>query len=339
MATDAIVGNFADTVREAARTHEHLAVLLGNGFSIDFDPMFSYSSLVREVDLSQLHVDKEELFTSVGSPIFEVVIERLRTAARLTELYGGDARTAELLRQDARVVRNGLPSVLSRHHPKNSVAVSPANLECASRFLAHFSEIFTLNYDMLLYWVLMHDRSGKLPKRDGFGGSKGRVAWKKSAPQEVHYLHGALHLFLEHDVLRKLTNQADGNIIDAVRKRIEEEQFPLIVTEGTTDQKSRYIARHEYLKDAHRRLARCSGGLFIHGASMAENDDHVFERIESAGCGVQSLYVGVHGGSGSKGARRVMNRAEGIRAQRRELGGPELELRFYDASTAHVWRD
>lgn len=197
---------FAEAIEEAREgCGRELAVLLGNGFSIDYDAaVFRYESLAREARLGGLSVAKAELFDTLGTENFEVIIEKLSAAAKLQELYGGDAALTKTLRRDVKVVRNALADVIAKRHPESAQDLSDDEVAHARTFLAHFRRIFSLNYDLLLYWVV--NRIAVLPHgvpiRDGFEypsyKDQSMLVWKSKpsqGPQRVFYLHGALHYF------------------------------------------------------------------------------------------------------------------------------------------------
>lgn len=332
---------FAQAIKHATTKYDRLSVLLGNGFSIDYSPeIFAYDSLAEEARLERLSVDKQELFDEVGSTDFETVVERLRTAAKLTILYGGHKRLARQLNADARVVRAGLADVIAERHPGSAQDLTHDEIVHAREFLQHFRDIFSLNYDLLLYWVVNNRvRPLQVPRRDGFGWDGDGLRWSSNRLQRLHFLHGALHLFVEDRRLSKLRYAEHGRIVDELRDRLSLEVYPLIVTEGKQEEKEQHIRRSAYLRTAHNRLAEAEGALFIHGVSMDPNDDHIFKHIESEKSGIVHLYVGIHRDPGSVGARKIMRRVDQIRERREELGGAKLRTKFYRSESAAVWRD
>jgi hypothetical protein len=344
--------DYAEAIEEARSSNDELSILLGNGFSIDYSPRtFVYSSLAAEAELRDLSVAKEELFKSLNTDNFELIIEKLRAAASLQGPYGFGATIARKMESDARVVRNGLADVLAARHPDNSNVLTLNEVEHARTFLSPFGEIFTLSYDLLLYWVVnaVDESSVDVPRADGFEWptfkSRGKLIWKRrpSKKQRIHFLHGALHLFSAEmegkSILTKLAWAQRGNLIDALRSELAEGKYPLVVTEGTHEEKVQRIDRSLYLRTAHRRFGDLNGALFIHGTSLSANDDHVLERVESEGCEVKALFVGVHGDPRSSNARSVMERARLIKERRESAGFHQLDLHFYDTATAHVWHD
>jgi len=180
-------------------------LLLGNGFSIAYDyDSFAYGKLVEEADFSNLSIDARELFRLLGTADFEKIIEALRLAALLIDLYApSDPALATSLAADANALKNALAEVLARKHPDNVGSISPDEYTRARKFLEHFERIFTVNYDLLLYWATMQDGPEQVARNDGFAESEedpgaDYVAWQPLATwssQRLYYLHGALHLF------------------------------------------------------------------------------------------------------------------------------------------------
>lgn len=331
---------FAQAVEHATEKHLRLSILLGNGFSIDYSPVFAYGSLMEGARLPRLSVDKGKLFEVVGSADFETVVERLRTAAKLASLYGAKKRLARRLKADARVVRAGLVNAIAELHPGSAQDLTHDEVVHARQFLHHFEDVFSLNYDLLLYWVV---NSGggtlRVPRQDGFGWDGGGLRWSSNRTQRLHFLHGAIHLFVEDRRLSKIRYAQHGRIVDELRARLSLEVDPLIITEGKREEKEQRIRESAYLRTAHSRLKGVDGALFIHGVSMDPNDDHIFEHIESEDSRITRLYVGIHGDPSSTGARRIIRRVEHMCDRRHERGGAKLRVKFYRAESAGVWRD
>lgn len=343
----ATVLTFAQAIADAEkRWDDKKSVLLGNGFSIDYDPaVFQYESLAKEAPLTGLSVTKADLFRRLRSKNFEFIIDRLKAAAALQDLYGGDPKYAARLRKDARVVRNGLADVIAKRHPDSANDLTPDEIRHARQFLSNFDRIFTLSYDLLLYWLTVATEYAppRVAKRDGFEWPTRRPSsvhlWKVKPfyTQDTFYLHGALHYFVEDGKVHKLTYGA-GRIVDALRARLARGEYPLIVTEGTSSEKVERIEKSPLLRAGLRRFGELQGAVFIHGVSMSENDDHILNILEEDTSKVEGLYVGLHR-PGTSRARRLADRAEEIVTSRKKNGGSKLRLRFYDASTANVWRD
>jgi len=340
--------SFAEALEDAHARCDDLTVLLGNGFSIEYDhEKFAYESLAAEATLESLSVSKEELFAQLGTSNFEIIVDKLHTAAIIQSLYGGSNEIISKLKSDATVVRNGLADALAVRHPDSARSLLSEELTHARTFLGNFSRIFTLSYDLLLYWVVNGDDHGiRVPRSDGFEyedwHQQGPLIWKKKpsqARQRIYFLHGALHLFVKNSRLTKLAYGLGSPIIDTLRTKLEAGEYPLVVTEGTRNEKEARIERSAYLRNSLRRFGEVEGALFMHGFSMSHNDDHILQAVSTAASKVEALYVALHGDRRSTGAKALIARAQAVKADRVANGGANLRLRFYDSSTANAWRD
>ena len=166
--------SFADAIAASTMPRR---VLLGNGFSIAWrSSVFSYEALFTSADFSRLAVDRDALFRAVGSTDFEAAVSRLRSAASLIRAYApGQEPVASIMESDAAVIKEALAQVLASRHPDKPDDLSEAEYDHAIDFLSNFDRYYTLNYDLLLYWVLMHDDGGRLVRNDGFGADDDRV--------------------------------------------------------------------------------------------------------------------------------------------------------------------
>jgi len=334
--------SFSEAIDSAKETGEPLSILLGNGFSIAYDAdSFSYKKLLEKAEFDG--AKKDELFEALGTEDFERAIDSLRRAASLADMYGSShADLARRMRQDADAVKNGLSSVLAQIHPNSSSAISDDEVRCAGRFLANFDNIFTLNYDLLLYWVLLKNRDFGIllaAGYDGFGKPTSGVdtlVWKGER-QYLHYLHGALHLFLEEGPdqltgLEKLTRKY-GRLMDQIQNKIAADRYPHVVTEGSMREKMDKISQSPYLKFCMEALLKVRGSLFMYGVGLNENDTHI--RAAIALSRVSRLFVSIRSDSSSAALKA---RVGDIVDRRSGKGGEAIEVVYYDAATADAWR-
>jgi hypothetical protein len=148
--------------RAAAYGKRHL--LLGNGFSIACKPdIFTYRSLFEEAKktMSKALV---AIFASMGTQDFEEVIRALQNAASILSVYKPKLTvTKQLLLDDAAKLKKALIQAVAGRHPARPNDISDARYHACRKFLSHFigegvaGKVYTMNYDLLLYWALMHE--------------------------------------------------------------------------------------------------------------------------------------------------------------------------------------
>ncbi|WSG74141.1 DUF4917 family protein [Rhizobium beringeri] len=133
-------------------------------------------------------------------------------------------RSRRCSRPYAAMLKEILVQTIAGNHPHIPSDIPEDKFWACRRFLSHFLSgekagcVFTLNYDLLLYWTLMHDDLPfgdpiDLAKSDGFGNDEDKpdadyVVWQgetNAHSASVMFLHGALHLFDSGKDLLKYT--------------------------------------------------------------------------------------------------------------------------------------
>jgi hypothetical protein len=339
---------FAQALHNAAHNKKrHL--LLGNGFSIALRPdIFSYQSLYENADFSKApHIKK--IFELLGTSDFEAVIRSITNAEKLLHAYTGVPKALfDGLKQDAAELKNVLVTAVGKHHPDRPFDIEKAQYAACRQFLSNFDHIYTLNYDILLYWALMQDEVDKLELRpdDGFrhpedGEDVAYVVWLEAHSPTVHFLHGALHLFDDGDKIIKYTwSKTDIPLLEQIRTSLDENRYPLFVSEGKSREKLEKILHNAYLHKALRSYEsicdQTSAAMFVFGHSLAANDEHILRKIAQGNVG--QLFVSLHGDPDSDGNNDIRKQAAKLVAKRQARSrAKSLELSFFQAESAAVW--
>lgn len=132
---------------------EDRALLIGNGFSAQY---FDYQSLLEKSGLDD-GTPLRTLFDDLDTVDFEVVVRALEGAVVDENAYGNTTRAKEL-DDDAQKVHEALIYSITDTHPKNRDDLCFQYTRSAA-FLRNFSTVFTLNYDLLLYWVILEKKT------------------------------------------------------------------------------------------------------------------------------------------------------------------------------------
>jgi hypothetical protein len=133
------------------------SLLIGNGFSIaQAGGQFSYSTLLEKSGL-QPDSSIRNLFDTLGTVDFELVMRALQDAAKVEDAYGAADR-ATLFGNDAAAVREALIHAVRQVHPGISFDIPQEQRNQCGSFLKNFANVFTVNYDLLLYWVILRVR-------------------------------------------------------------------------------------------------------------------------------------------------------------------------------------
>jgi len=320
-------------------------ILLGNGFSIALRPdIFSYASLFGNADFSNApHIP--QLFEAYGSKDFEAIIRLLVDMAKILSAYNGvSAEFISQIQNDADTIKTLLANAIAKNHPDRPYSIDDTQYAACRIFLSNFDHIYSLNYDVLLYWALMHSDVDELDIRsdDGFRHPEGNeeapyVSWQEANKSTVYFLHGALHLFdAGHEITKYTWSKTDLPIVDQIRSALDEEKYPLFVAEGHSEDKLKKIMHNAYLHKALRSFSNIGGNLFVFGHSFDENDNHILNKIPYSS--IQNLFVGLYGAVDESSNKKIIERAKTFVTQRSQIPYKRaLKLYFFDVSTANVW--
>ena len=274
-ATSEIVQESVQTVYKVS--HERIYSLLmnfDNYFTLNFDPLL-YLILMRL---------KREKFTSdLEGPQFEfefleqtskdvqlTIYKKIRDAREDGELgvTAGGENTSQKLRHTKKETFTDIVKVHFRDNEWPNKYV-----ENACNQIVNNERKKTLK--------------GTLPVDDGFHREK---LIHDSTKQNLHFLHGGLHIIKNGDRTEKIEqtqNKAFLRVLDEVVN--SENKRVLCVLKGTTEDKVSEIKQHSYLKKCLDKLSKIEGTLVILGSSLDDNDKHIFDCINQSN--VKNIYI------------------------------------------------
>lgn len=317
---------------------------MGNGASIAIDKCFTYRSLYEEAHAAGLFSGSVGvLFDSYATQDFEFILRLLWTAHQVNLAFDVD---------DVAIV-NAYGEVKSALiHTVQRVHVSHANalpyMDRIADFLGYFPRIMSLNYDLLVYWAMMHGntRAGGQWFKDGFihedrtfhedyrfllkphGGMKGASL--------VFYPHGNLALGTgRYEEIAKIVSEEKTDLLETIVKRWTLDNCtPLFVSEGTESQKMRAIQRHAYLHFVYNNILgklRWEGSFTIYGWSMADQDQHLLDALGKN----KPVHVAV---SVFRGAADWEKYCEDVEKKfRKTYGLRDTRILFFDSSDEGAW--
>ena len=344
--------SFSKAVSRATKAAGKRHVLLGNGFSIGAHARFQYGTLYEQARRESLPDHVVELFERYGTTNFEQVLHQLDEGQWLAEHYRLAGTDSERdMATDYESLKGALVDAIANTHPGNPNELDESSLQSAAEFLTSFDNVFTTNYDLLLYWASLIE--GHFPFNDGFGREADTpdeyVVFLQATTSNnfIYFLHGALHLTTVDGEVRKFVWNTTGvPLMEQVRDALDERQYPLVVSEGTAHDKRVRIESSSYLSWVFRRFENIQGHLFTYGSALSDQDGHLLEAI-ARNTSLKSLFVGLYGDPKSESNRRLVTAARELVDRRQKLlagvrrggrrGRAELKLRFYDAETADVW--
>ncbi|NMX60012.1 MULTISPECIES: DUF4917 family protein [unclassified Pseudomonas] len=280
--------------------YRHGALLLGNGASMAVSRNFGYASLLEHVRQNHLfEEDVQTLFSRFETDDFELILRLVWQAARVNKALAiQDRRT----RQAYLNVRNCLIQAVRDIHPAYEEVSK--HLPHMHSFLKQFNTVLSLNYDLLVYWAMMHDFDMQRSHifKDCFKSGSFAENWRvyrdrisEQTNTLVFYPHG--NLALCRDITEqeyKISGGGNALLNEILDLWASETYVPLFVSEGTLQQKIRSIQSSFYLSTVYREVLKTPRiKLTIFGWAMGEQDLHILQNLR--GTSINRIAVSVFG--------------------------------------------
>ncbi len=270
--------------------YEEPDLFLGNGFSVKIWSLLNYSSLF-ETFIDTCAEEYQNGFRSLGTTNFEFILESISRAITVNNSFNVETET---LLTASNHIRRGLINAVRAVHPSH-VSLPRNHLESISSELSQFRDIFTTNYDILLYYIILMIRS-RTPRREG-ETYYNDYYWEPESDHflkfmnfqhyshydHVYFLHGALFLFKRGYQDYKIRRNGNTHLLTLIERAINNGNIPLFVSEGDAKSKVEAIARSQYLSFAFDKLEKKSrDNLVLFGFSMSDPDNHLNRIINAS---------------------------------------------------------
>ena len=335
------------------QTNGHQTILLtGNGFSMAYNSeRFSFTSLLDsavEKDFIKKSTPLYSIFTKFDTKDFEEVVKLLETSVEVLIEYGtiSEDERKKIL-EDSKNLKEYLVQIITNNHPDKITEISDKEFLCSCNFIKTFDLVFTLNYDLLLYWstIKLKDfikddliKDVDLKITDGFydpnDGSTEYVIYANDSAfkQKINYLHGALHMYdKKHEIIKNTYSRTGKALKEQTLTNLMSDIYPIFVSEGTSEQKKARIMHNAYLNHTYKSFAKIGAkesSLIVFGTLLKTNDKHIRDAIL---CNkVKNIYFGISSEKGKEELAEFINELEKAKVPK--------QVFFYDYRTVKVWR-
>ncbi|KLT64742.1 DUF4917 family protein [Pedobacter sp. BMA] len=305
-------------------------ILIGNGFSINLWPSLRYDSLC-ELFCSQSVAEIVDLFKNFNTTNFEVVLSGLNNAEIVNSVLGSVNSDIPKIKQR---VKDGLIHTIQTTHPE-AKDIRDVMLRSLAKELEPFSDVYTTNYDVYLYKIILANNTLVdlgLENFSQFGDgfytelSKGKLSFDDFdyKPRNLIYLHGSLFMFNPSGSTYKI-RKIDGNLeyIKLIKIELDNNNFPVYVAEGTAEEKYISINENYYLRSALNKLKSRKGNLVTFGFSFGKSDRHIVEAINSSK--TDTIVASVWPNRSMKDLQRETSRVNNL--------FPNKSVQFFDSRT------
>lgn len=215
-----------------------------------------------------------------------------------------------------------------------------------NEYLSQEGKVFSTNYDLLPYWILMRNESKFAI--DGFGREVenpdevlkkqdailSELRWgKHKKEQTIFYLHGALLIFDTGIEIEKETYDIQHYLLEKINERMAAKSYPIFVTAGSPQEKLSHISHNKYLSHCYDQLSQIEGSLVTFGFNFGEYDTHIIDAInkaahqgQKAGNKLHSVYIGVYSQENLDYIKEIEHKFR-------------CKVNLYNAATVPIWDD
>lgn len=349
--------SFTEITEKLKEENKTSNLLLGNGFSCAYNnEIFNYKYLNEFIKKDADEVTQKILSAIKDTNIENTMlqIENFQTIANiLLESHEIKDEVIDTAEKAIDNIKQQFLAAIKDLHPDNASTLYNTKAKSCFQFInkviiGEKGNIFSTNYDLLLYWVLMRNSKDNDNKFcDGFGryeyDPKELVWGPNKDEQNIFYLHGALHLFNDAFDITKLKSTRNNPIIKQVTANIETDKYPIMVSSGTKEGKVKQITSSSYLKHCYDALSHIEDNLVIFGFSFGDNDDHITEAIANAIVNgkLHNVYIGVFSDDDIPHFDNVKKKIDDYVSQKAKHRTPtptlKYSIEFYNSQDVHIW--
>jgi len=263
-------------------------LFLGNGFSINLSSKFLYKSLF-DTFISKTAEPFKTLFQQFGTTNFELILSYFNHSIIINKFLGLSNSKVEQAIQE---LKNGLIDSIKEIHPRVE-DIDWGKLEVFTSELKDFGNIYTTNYDLFLYHIIMKSMDKRRIDAsftayqdyfwgDSRSGFKQFMSFQDYKYKHIYYMHGTLFIFNEATIDLKIVRNGSGTeLIEIIADEIQKGHFPLFITEGTAQDKIISIYRSNYLHFCLNKFSVANTPLLIFGNSLSDFDAHIVEALNN----------------------------------------------------------
>jgi len=305
------------------------AILLGNGASIAVDERFDYRSLLDKARSDGL------ITNDLDTQDFERVLRMLWHAQNINKALS--IRETETSSTYEALKTALVQTVQKVHVPYERVK---DKLLSIGNFLKSFQSVFSLNYDLIVYWTMTttNDALGQTWFKDCFQSGSFDYDWRRyeknylnaEGATLVFYPHGNLALAVNLDNREEKIKASSTDLLETVLSAWKAESHsPLFVSEGMSKQKQHSIGGSPYLATVYNSVFPDIGDrIVIFGWSMClDSDKHILEAIKESKPSIIAISVK----NGKDNPDTLESRFRSV------IQDDGVVIRFFDADSEGCW--
>lgn len=328
---------------------KYAAIILGNGASISISNNFSYKNLLLKA--SEIDNFPVSIFNTLNTTNFESVIYQLDIAQKINKAITSISPQIEQLNQtisDTNItIRQSLIKTIQRIHPEYAflsfITSSEETITKLLNYLTQFEYIINLNYDLLVYYILLHQTN----KFTDYFLPDSTANNKLTFNEEISWLTDQVKLYYPHGNIvlginnigeeEKITYHPPTTLLQTILNRWSNDTnfYPLFICEGSSTEKIKSISRSYYLNYIYRNiLPKLPENIICYGWSLSENDEHIIKQILKDPQKNHKLLISIR--KGNKSNFQVETECINIKNRINNINN-NTEIHFFDSSDEGCW--
>ncbi len=279
------------------------SLFIGNGASMAISDKFNYKSLLLEAEKNgDIREQVAKLFRSFRTTDFELVLRLVWQASLVNaslEIVDGETKKAY------ESIRDSLIRAVRHIHPSHEEIRDL--LPKIHIFAKKFRTIFSFNYDLIVYWLIMYARKlgDDHAYKDCFLNGTFATNWRrlrepigaKKSTTLVFYPHG--NLALARSIIgvdQKINTDESGILLESILGSWKAGKVtPLFVSEGNAEQKVISINQSRYLSTILNDIySDVDESIVIYGWGIGEQDQYVLKSINETGRKIKKVAASIY---------------------------------------------
>ena len=331
---------------------DEAALIVGNGASISLSNNFNYNNLfLKAEELGYLSPEIAKIFSQVGTSNFEVILNHLDITQKINTLLSLPKILAAQLPQindvistSSNQIKTALIETIRGVHPEYtelSITQSESNdVLKLNTFLNQFDYIINLNYDLLIYYILLSNTNlfiDSFRNSDRYDSTlafdENVVNTRYGAKTKLYYPHGNIVLCIDSNgEEQKIRCSKANSLLQKILSLWGSEQplYPLFICEGSSTEKLNSIHRNYYLRYIYNNiLPNLPDNIICYGWSLSENDEHILKQILSS-----SIYISIY--KGTKDDAELDAECAIIKQRIKQIN-KKTKVYFFDSNDEGCW--
>ena len=340
----------------ASINFDEAALIVGNGASISLSNNFNYNNLfLKAEELGYLSPEIAKIFSQVGTSNFEVILNQLDITQKINTLLSLPKILAAQLPQindvistSSNQIKTALIETIRGVHPEYtelSITQSESNdVLKLNTFLNQFDYIINLNYDLLIYYILLSNTNlfiDSFRNSDRYDSTlafdENVVNTRYGAKTKLYYPHGNIVLCIDSNgEEQKIRCSKANSLLQKILSLWGSEQplYPLFICEGSSTEKLNSIHRNYYLRYIYNNiLPNLPDNIICYGWSLSENDEHILKQILSSSKS-KKIYISIY--KGTKDDAELDAECAIIKQRIKQIN-KKTKVYFFDSNDEGCW--